>query len=87
MVEHAVQNHLHPAPVDFLHEFREKAVAGLQIPRGGGADHVFFSVSVIHSVRRHQAVLILHDHPEVGIDVLVILNIVLVVGGRHENGI
>ena len=87
MVEHAVQNHLHSTPVNLLHKFREEAVAGLQIPRGGGADHVFFSVSVIHGVRRHQTVLILHDHAEMGIDVLVILNVVLVVGGGHKNGI
>ena len=87
VVEHAVQNHPHPAPVNLPDKLRKEAVAGFQVSRRRRADHILFRLAVVHGVLLHQPVLILHNHPEMGINVLVILNVVLVVGGRHKDGV
>ena len=85
MIEHAVQNHLDPSAVGLLHEPGKEPVAGLQVLPVGSPDHIAARIPVVLRIRLHQTALIPYQNAEMGVNMLVILAVVLVIGGGDEN--
>ena len=84
VVEHPVKNHPHPPLMDFLHKPGKERIAGFQILLARAALHIAVSLPVIRGIRPDQAASVLLDSGKMGIDVLVILAVVLMVGGGYK---
>lgn len=84
MIEHSVQDHPHPPLMDFLHKTGKECIAGFQILLACAALHVPVSLFVIRGVRPDQAASVLLYSGKVGINVLVILAVILMVGGGYK---
>ena len=84
VIEHSVQNYPHPPLMDFLHKPGKKCIAGFQILLACAALHVPVSLFVIRGVRPDQAASVLLYSGKVGINVLVILAVILMVGGGYK---
>ena len=84
VIENTVQQHTYAALVHLLHEMDEEFVAGLQIFLADHALNILRCLGIIQLAWRKQVAAILFDHCIVGIDIVVILTIVLVIGRGHE---
>ena len=87
MVEYAVHNHADTSAVRLLNEMREIGVGGFQIHRICRALPVALRVPVICLRWIEQPPLILRNHGQMRIDVVVILRVILVIRRRYEQRI
>ena len=84
VIEHTVQDHLHPALVHLFHKPDEKLVARLQIPDISGTLLVFLRPDIVIGAFRERISAVLYDPAVVRIDVIIVLYIILMVGRRHK---
>ena len=69
------------------HEVGEEPVAGLQIHLISHALSVFVGLGVVDRAPGEESAPFMHYFAKVGVNVVIVLRVVLVIGGRHENGI
>ena len=81
VIEHTVQDHLHPALVHLFHKPDEKLVARLQIPDISGTLLVFLRPDIVIGAFRERISAVLYDPAVVRIDVIIVLYIILMVAG------
>ncbi len=87
MIEHAVDDDPHPLGMTGLHKMLEHQVRSLQILLARGADPIALCVAVVRVAVRQQCAGIPRHDAHMRIHMAVILGIVLMVGGRHKEGI
>ena len=87
VIEYAVEYDFYSPLVSFGNNFCEKFVAGFKILFVGNAVNVFGGKAVFFLTVLQKFAFVVHDFADMGIDVIVVLNIVFVVGGRHEKRI
>ena len=87
VIEHTVYDHPHPTAMNLLHEPGKELVAGRQILRVGTAQLIAGGSLIGTGVRRHILPTILYDHPIMGINVIIILGVILMIGRRHKQRI
>ena len=87
MVEHAVQDDLHAPAVQLAAEPGEPGVAFRQVLFVRRAQDVLLGVDVFVLVLLQGMLRVVGDHGEVRVHVVVVLSVVLMGGGGHENGV
>ena len=87
MVEHTVQDDLHPALMNLGDEIREESIARLEVVGIGHALDVTVGVTVVMVALVEEAVVVMKDYAVVGIHVVIVLNVVFVIGRRNEDGV
>ena len=87
VIEHAVQDHLHSPTVNLLHQPDEKLIAGLQIFFPGDPVNIPGRLHVVFCPAWKKGAFIHHDFSDMGINVVIVLNIVFMIGGGYEQGV
>ena len=87
VIEHPVYNYAHSACVNFLYEVGKIFVALFEVDFRSYALYIFGRVAVVVFPVLHTVVHIFLDNREVRVDMVVILSIVFMVGGRNEQRI
>ena len=87
MVEHAVKDDSHAAPVKFFYQLDEQLVAGFQILNIRRSFLILRSKPVLRHAFCQDFSPIFHDHPIMRVYIIIILNIVFVVGRRDKQRI
>ena len=87
MIKDAVHNHPHSPPVGFLHHLNKQPVAGLQIFTVCHPVHIFGRGTVFPLPLPEQIPLIIHQLSEVRVNIVIVLNIIFVIGGRDKKRI
>ena len=87
MIEHPIQYDLHPSFVDLLYYMGEKCVACFQIRFSGSTNLIFCRLTVIRTALRQNISSVFHDLRQMGINVIIVLNIVFVIGRGHKQRI
>ena len=87
MIKHTVQDHLHPPAVDFFYQLCKQRVACFQIFPVSRPNHIALCLSVVRTVWIYQRTAVPDNPAKMGIDMLVVLAVVFVVGGRYKHRI
>ena len=86
VVKYSVKDHPHTPAVDLFYHLGKKCIAGLKIHLVRHSCNVTEGLSVCPSCL-HLAGNIIDNLPIVGIDVIIILNIIFMIRGRHKQRI
>ena len=84
VVEHTVQDHLHPPLVHLFHQPDEKFIAGFQIPDVSGSLLIFLRADIVIGAFRKRIPAVLHDPPIMRIDVIIVLYVIFMIGRRYK---
>ena len=87
VVEYTVNDNPHASPVGFLHNLNKKLVAGLQVLLIRNTVDITAGEAVLMLPVRQKLPFLADDFPHMGINIIVILYIVFMVGGRYKQGI
>ena len=87
VVEYAVQNNLHSAPMRFLHQLCKECIGSLEISLVCHALDVLGRMAVVIIVPCQRLSAVLHDLPVMGIDIVIVLNIVFMIRRGNKEGI
>ena len=87
VVENAVQNDFHSTFVGLLHEMGQKLVAGFQIFRIRHTLNVFGRMGIIIIPGGQALPAVVNDLPKMRVYGIIVLNIILMVGGRYKDGV
>ena len=84
MVKYSVKDHPHAPAVDLFHQTDEQFIAGFQIFQISDPLLVQFCVCIVHGPFRQDFLPVLDKDSKMRINIIVILDIILMVGGRYK---
>ena len=84
VVKHTVQNHLHAALMRFFYYFYKKFIAGFQVLFVSNTMNIFRRLTIFQFAFFQHITAILHNAPNMWVNVIIILDIVFMVGWRHK---
>ena len=87
MVEDSVQNHLHASFVSLFHHLGKKRIACFQVLFVGHAGNILACKPVFLLPGRQKLSLFPNNLTEMRVNIIIILNIILMIGGGYKQGV
>ena len=87
VIEYTVNNYPHSSLVTSSHKISKKGITGFQILPVGTSNAIPCRISVFRIPLLQKLSAVLHNHPQMRIDMIVVLRIVFMIGGRDKQGI
>ena len=87
MVENTVQNNLHAPAVHLIAEVGKIGVTGIEIENRGHPFDIAGRIAVMLLPALHGMVHVILDHGKMGVNMVIVLHVILMAGGRNEDGV